>query len=143
LNGGTAKGGIFAFKLDTLSKLKNTKANGDSAFTLLHYIIDNVVNNEGGESFNQQLLSFFADLKQAGSQESTFIQGEISKLQSNVRKLEKELKTVEKEEKENPELAKNDRFIKVMSEFNEFSQKKAEALNKRWKVIEEQAQKLA
>lgn len=57
MNGISARGGAYAFKLDTLNKIIETKSN-DGSKTLLQYIIEAMGNNE--KDF--ELLNFHFEL---------------------------------------------------------------------------------
>ena len=56
LNGGTFRGRAYGFKLEALTKLKDTKA-ADNQTTLLHYIVQLV------SSKHPDILDFGRDLK--------------------------------------------------------------------------------
>lgn len=63
MNGISARGGAYAFKLDTLNKLTETKSN-DGSKSLLQYIIEAIGNNE--KDFDLLNFHFELDILDSG-----------------------------------------------------------------------------
>ena len=130
LNGGTAKGGAWGFKLDTLNKLKNTKAS-DGQLTLLHYLITLLQTDPQ----HRQLHTFLDDLSglhSATRVEWTMLQGEVNKIKSSHGRLKAELAAC-------PQTAK-DRFHRVMTEFEGVLKVKANSLGERMAALDRDVQ---
>jgi diaphanous 1 len=124
LNGGTAKGGAFGFKLETLTKLKGTKS-ADNSVTLLQFLIQQV------KAKTPKLASFTEELKQIGEAsrvEYSNLQTEINKIKGSVAKVKTELDTC-------PRTAK-DRFHSVMQDFYDSASKKSSSISQRLTALD-------
>jgi Formin Homology 2 Domain len=86
LNNGTPRGGIFAFKMDSLRKLGDTKS-GDNSISLLMYIADALERTEGG----QRLLNFISEMPHAAQASAVSRQT----VEADLRELKGEFKMVD------------------------------------------------
>lgn len=126
LNGGTAKGGAWGFKLDTINKLKNTKSQ-DNLYTLLHYIILLVQSN----TQYTPVLAFLQDLDplhSASRIEMSVLQSEVNKVKATNTKLKTELSAVPKTD--------TDRFSSIMNEFQSVLNTQSQSLTQRMSQLE-------
>jgi len=118
------KGGAFGFKLDTLTKLKNSKG-ADNQTTLLQFVIQYV------QKKMPKLLTFTEDLKSVGEAsriETPVLLGEINKVKGMILKVKGQLDAV-------PRVSK-DRFHAVMETFYETASKKSTDLSNRWDKLQ-------
>eukprot|EP00026_Physarum_polycephalum_P005753 Phypoly_transcript_05791.p1 GENE.Phypoly_transcript_05791~~Phypoly_transcript_05791.p1 ORF type:complete len:464 (+),score=115.45 Phypoly_transcript_05791:128-1519(+) len=107
LNGGSARGGAFGFKIDSLLKLKDTKSNDPAIGTMLHYIVNMV------ENIDRDLSTFPKDLQhvEVAAKVNTGV------LMSNLATLKKNLEEIEREAQAAPADKLDDLFKTVMSPF--------------------------
>lgn len=133
-NGGTAKGGAYGFKLDTLGKLRNTKSTSEAWLTLLHFLVQSLKASQ--PSVHEGLKIDLAAVHAAARTEIASVLTDVNKLQASARKLRKALDGV-------PESGRSgsspDRFYKVMSEFYDRSNILVESVGERAKKVEKGA----
>lgn len=132
LNGGTNKGGAFAFHLDTLTKLKNMKA-ADNQMTLLHFLVTQLTSNAA----LSQYASFMNEcgvVMDASKLELTQLSSDINRMNSMVDKLKKQLSTLPR--------SSRDRFHAVLTEFSELSGVQCQSLITRIQSIEKDSKDL-
>ena len=112
MNGGSAKGGASGFKIDTLTKLRNTKSTTEPWQTLLHFLVASLKNNN--PSVHEGLKIDLAAVHAASRTEIAAVLTDVQKLQTSSRKLRKALDSTTPESRT---ASSPDRFYKVMSEF--------------------------
>jgi hypothetical protein len=95
LNGQSAKGGFYGFKLSSLNQLKLTKSV-DGNLSLLEYIIQ-YSSTKFGKSFAQNLLEVDLDgVGSLASTESAIVLSELSKMKASLTKLQSAVQAFEK-----------------------------------------------
>lgn len=118
LNQGTAAGNCFGYRVDILTKLKDTKSPVKTEYSLLHYIA------YFAEKKKPKMLALpgqLVPISKATAEYVTSISLESTEMRAQMHMLQKELDTVVKQNEESPE---KDPFEKVMGKF--FSEAKTE-----------------
>jgi hypothetical protein len=134
MNGGSAKGGAWGFKLDTLGKLRNTKSTTEPWQTLLHFLVQSV--KTGQPNVHEGVKIDLAAVHAASRTELAAVLADMGKISASSRKLRKALDGVPEA---NRSAASNDRFYKVMSEFHDRTNIQVEGAAERAKKIEKGA----
>jgi len=106
LNGGTFRGGAYGFKIDSLIKLGETKANEGNQ-NLMHYLAAQV------ESRWPDLLKFHEQIPSIEMASKI----PLNQVIVDAANIKKSLDQVEKEVKEHKSVGSNDRYGEVMSAF--------------------------
>jgi hypothetical protein len=134
LNGGTKKGGVYGFKIKSLNKLNDTRST-DNKTTLLQYIVTFIEKDYPG------LLNFKEELSSVEPASRVSFDGldeEVKKLKVGLKQAESELETAKKLAR--PE---NEKFIQVMGQFVEDSQKQVQALDDEYAKMKKELESLA
>lgn len=118
LNGGTTKGEAYGFRLQTLTKLKQTKTM-DNKHNLMHFLVTTI------QTHYPQLQTFTEDLlvlRDAADIELSQISSETNKLNSNANRLSNELQKPR---------SRGDKFTDVMSSFKVVCEPRIQSLKSR------------
>ena len=132
LNGGTAKGGAYGFRLDTINKLKMTKSQQDSQLSLLHFLITAVAQHSKYSSYRTAIAELAADLHAATRIEQAALQADIARIRQMHTRLKAELAAC-------PQTPK-DRFHRVMADFESVLKLKSGSLCERLGALEQEVQ---
>ena len=119
----------YGFKLDTLSKLKNSKSV-DGSGNLLHFVVQNLKTNN--PSTHEGLKIDLSPLHAAARIELTALQTDINKMVNLSKKLRKSLDSTPEKDK----ASSTDRFYKFFSEFYERSAIGVDSVGERLKKLE-------
>lgn len=126
------KGFTAGFALETINKLKGTKAN-DNKWNLLHYLVHSVAKHcPGAREFVDELSQADA----ASRVEMAQLSGEVGKMVISLRQIDAEMKKLENN-------TTGDLFPIVMRDFHAAASKDAEQLNERVKALEAEAAAVA
>eukprot|EP01099_Mayorella_cantabrigiensis_P001979 TRINITY_DN1859_c0_g1_i3.p1 TRINITY_DN1859_c0_g1~~TRINITY_DN1859_c0_g1_i3.p1 ORF type:complete len:666 (-),score=201.40 TRINITY_DN1859_c0_g1_i3:108-2000(-) len=113
INGGTARGGAYGFRLETLPKLADMKAN-DGKTTLIHFLIEQIKSSQ-----NPDLVEFPSTLSHCAHASKV----SLPILQSSVASMKKDLEILLRELPQLTSVGSDDKFKNVMTPFVEKAEK--------------------
>lgn len=129
MNGGTIRGGVSGFKIDTLMKLKNSKSS-DNTCTLLDFVVTNF--KSSNPSAHESLKSELAVLQTATETQFAALQADVNQMALLSRKLRKSLDAVPQSERN----SSNDKFYTYFSQFDKTSSSAVESVTARLKKLD-------
>ena len=131
MNGGTFRGGVYAFKLNALNKLNNIKSR-DNSKTLLLYIITFIYEQLDDPSLMEILddLTIFYELQYQSIKES------LKELNDDWKKVVK-LKKIVEDAKKNNLLEEDDKVEEYLNDFYDKAEKTITELNTKSDKIDE------
>jgi diaphanous 1 len=133
MNGGSARGGAFGFKPDSLLKLREARSASDPSQTLLSFLLIHLKTSQPDlhRGLKEDLMQVHS--ADAAHTELAAVLTDVSKLQSASRKLRQTLDSI-------PESGRSrscaDKFFVVMSEFDAASRGQVEDVSERARKLE-------